>query len=259
MDPLVISMAEVIRFALVLFRVGGIMVFAPFYSSHSLPYQVRIVLTLVATVALLPSVPLGQVPPDLTLTRLLGLIVGESLVGLTLGLVSLFILAGLQLAGQIISFQLGFALINLIDPSSEVDMPVFSFLENYLGLLLFLLLNGHHWFFTAVSDSFNYLPVFGLHLRPPLVSEVIRLSSQTLLSGVQIAAPVLAVTIIADVALGIIGRVAPQINILIVGMPVKTLVGFICLGTSFFFLPQYLGDKFTILHRDLIALLHKLI
>jgi len=259
MDPLIISMAEVIRFAVVLFRVSGIIVFAPFFSSYSIPVQIRAAVALVATVALVPSLPLGQVPADMSVVRILTLLIGETMIGLVLGLVSLFIFAGMQLAGQLISFQLGFAIINVIDPQSEVEITVFSFMENYLGLLFFLLINGHHWFFLAVSDSFNYLPVQGIHLRGPLVAEIVRLSSQTLISGLQIAAPVLAVTIIADVIIGIIGRATPQINILIVGMPLKTLVGFACMGISFYFLPRYFGALFGALYRDLFGLLHKLI
>jgi flagellar biosynthetic protein FliR len=259
MDVFIFSSAEIVRFLVMLFRVGGIMVFAPFYSSRSIPYQIRVTAALVISAALAPSLPLQQMPADLNLFRTLLLLLGESIVGMTLGLVSLFIFAGLQLAGQIISFQLGFAIINLIDPQSEVEAPVFSFLENFLGLLFFLLINGHHWLFLAVSSSFSYLPVSGIHLQGPFVGEVIRLSSLTFVSGLQVAAPVVAVTIITDTVIGIIGRAAPQINILIVGMPLKTLVGFSCLGISFYFLPRYLETVFALLYRDLFGLLQKLI
>ena len=168
----------------------------------------------------------GPLPSDLSLSTLLGLVMGEVAFGMMLGLVASFIFAGLQLAGQIVSFQLGFSIVNLIDPQSEVETSVFSFLYYYLGILLFLLINGHHWFFLAVSDSFNYLPVQGVTLHAPVIHDLIRLSSQMFVSGLQIAAPVLAVTVITDIVLGILGRAAPQIHILIVGLPLKSLVGF---------------------------------
>jgi len=126
-------------------------------------------------------------------------------------------------------------------------------------LIFFLLINGHHWFFLAVSDSFRYLPVEGVRLHGPVIQEIIRLSSQVLVAGVQIAAPVLAVTIICDVVLGIIGRAAPQIQILIVGMPLKTLVGFTCLSISFYFLPQLLGKLFMQLYQNLFAFMHSMV
>jgi flagellar biosynthesis protein FliR len=257
MDPIFFSNAEVVRFAIVLFRVAGIMVFAPFFGSHSVPYQVRVVLTLMVTFALAPALPLDRIPPEVSLFSLVGTVTGEVIFGLVLGLAAQFVFAAMQLAGQIIAFQMGFSIINLIDPQSEVEMSVISFLENFIGLILFLLVNGHHWFFLAVSDSFTSLPVTGLRLHGPLVFEVVRLSAQVLSIGVQIAGPVIAVTVLTDIVLGILGRVAPQVNILIVGMPAKLLVGFGCLSLSFYFLPQFLGGQFTALSRELFAIVRK--
>ncbi len=255
MDTWFISMKEVVRFSVVLARVGGILVFAPFFSSRSIPVQAKVVLALVASLALLPAVPLAGMPEDMGIGTILSIGLGQLVFGMMLGLTASFVFAGLQMAGQLISFNLGFALINLIDPQSEVEVSVFSILEEYLGLLFFLLLNGHHWFFLAVSESFNYLPVTGLQLKGPVVQEVVRLSAQVLVCGVQIAGPVLAVTVICDVVLGIIGRAAPQIPVLIVGLPLKTLAGFACLSISFYFLPHLLGITFMRLFHDLFALI----
>jgi flagellar biosynthesis protein FliR len=255
MDPLIFSLKEVVRFGIVLMRIGGVMAFAPLFNSPSIPIQCKIIIVLVSTMALVPSVPLALIPDDFGLATILICAMSQVLFGMVLGLAASFIFAGLQFAGQIVSFQLGFALVNLIDPMSEVEMPVFSFLLDYLGLIFLLLLGGHHWFFLAVSDSFNYLPIAGITLKGPIVHEIIHLSSHILVSGVQIAGPIIAVTVIADVVLGIIGRAAPQINILIVGMPVKTLVGFMCLSFSFYFLPHLLGKLFMQLYQDLFALM----
>lgn len=258
MEPLIFSLKEVIRFGVVLMRIGGVMAFAPLFNSRSIPIQSKVILALVSTLALSPSVPLSQIPDDLGLATILTSAVSQVLMGMTLGLAAAFVFAGLQFAGQIISFQLGFAIINLIDPTSEVEMPVFAFFQDYLGLILFMLAGGHHWFFLAISSSFTYLPLSGIALKGPIVQEVIGLSGHILTSGVQIAGPVIAVTVIADIVLGVISRAAPQINILIVGMPVKTLVGFTCLSISFYFMPQLLGKAFMQLHSDLFALMRAL-
>lgn len=258
MDNLFISLNEVTRFSVVLARVSGIMVFAPFFSSRSIPAQAKVVLALIGSLALLPAVPISQMPENSGLGTILSLGLGQLVFGMVLGLVASFLFAGMQTAGQLISFNLGFSIINLIDPQSEVEVSVFSLLENYLGLMFFLMINGHHWFFLTVSESFNYLPVTGIQLKGPLVQEVIRLSGQVLVSGVQIAGPVIAVTIICDVVLGIVGRAAPQIPVLIVGMPLKTLVGFACLSVSFYFLPHLFGISFMQLFRDLFAVMHGL-
>ena len=259
MISLVFSQSDIVRFGIVLFRVAGIMTFAPFFSSRAVSYQVRIALTLTSTLAMAPSVSLGPIPSETNMGTLLGLVMGEVAFGMMLGLVASFIFAGLQFAGQVVGFQLGFSLANLIDPQSEVETSVVSFLYYYLGVLLFLLINGHHWFFLAVNDSFYYLPVQGVTLHAPLIKDLIRLSSQMFVSGIQIAAPVLAITIISDIVLGILGRAAPQIHILIVGLPLKSLVGFAALSISFYFLPQLLTKYYLQLHHDLFALLQRMV
>ena len=259
MLPVLLSQEEVFRFAVVLFRIAGIMAFAPFFSSSAIPYQVRVVITLVAAAALFPSVPPGFLPGELSLVSLSGLVLSEVVIGLVLGLAASFVFAGLQLAGQIISFQAGFSIVNLIDPQSDVETSVFSFFHYYLGILFFLMIDGHHWFFLAVSESFRFLPVRGITLAGPLMEELIRLSAQIMVAGVQIAAPVIAVTFISDIVLGILSRAAPQINMLIVGLPLKSFAAFFALSISFYFLPDLLGSYFLQLHRDLFAILHQLI
>jgi len=259
MLSIAISPAQVVSFAVVLFRVAGIMVFSPFYSSGAFPPQVKIVLPLIVALTLAPTVPQAQLPAGYGLAQVVGSVLGEALIGIVLGLTASFIFGGLQLAGQIIGFQLGFSVVNIIDPQSAVETSVISILNNFIGLTLFLLLNGHHWFFQAVSESLSYLPAGGgLHLHGPLVEQVLRLSGQMFVSGLRIAGPVIAVTVIADVAIGIIGRAAPQINILIVGMPVKTLVGLAGLSIALYFLPNFLGGSFLQLSRDLSGLVRGL-
>ncbi|MDR1727067.1 MAG: flagellar biosynthetic protein FliR [Acidobacteriota bacterium] len=246
--------AEVVRFAIVLARLGGIMVSAPFFSGGSIPVTIRVAFSLLAAWVLAPSLPLGSLPAGLSLGSLTGTILMEVVFGLVLGFVANCVFAGLQFAGQIISFQMGFSVINLIDPQTEVDMPVFSFFANYVGILLFLLVNGHHWFLLAVHDSFGVLPVGGFVIGGALVEQFVGMTATIFAIGVKIAGPVIIVTTIVDIVIGIIGRTAPQINLLVVGMPLKLLAGFACLSFSFYFLPRQLEGVFLSLSRTLHAL-----
>jgi flagellar biosynthetic protein FliR len=255
MAPIFFSTAEIVRFAIVLLRLSGIMLFAPFFSSQSVPMQIRAAFALVAAFVLAPSLPLSAIPSEFGLGSLTGLVAGEILSGVLLGLAASCIFAGFQFAGQAISFQLGFSLINQIDPQTNVEAPVFSFMQNYIGLLFFLLINGHHWFLQAINESFGALPVGGVHIQTPVIEWLLYLSSQIFVIGLRIAGPVMIVTIITDVVLGIIGRAAPQIHIIIVGLPLKTLVGFACLSFSFYFLPRYLEDVFSVLFKSLFSLI----
>jgi flagellar biosynthesis protein FliR len=255
MAPILLSTQEIFRFAIVLLRLSGLMLVAPLFSSQTIPMIIRAAFILMTALILAPSLPLSAVPADLSLAIVTSLAASEILSGVLLGFAASCVFAGLQYAGQIISFQLGFSLINQIDPQTNVEAPVFSFIQNYIGLLFFLLLNGHHWFFLAVNQSFSTLPVGGIHIQMPVIETLVSLSSQIFVIGLRIAGPVMAVATITDIVLGIIGRAAPQIQILIVGMPLKLLVGFGCLSFSFYFLPRYLESIFSMLYRALFSLL----
>jgi flagellar biosynthetic protein FliR len=259
MTPILISTAEIIRFVIVLLRISGIMVFAPFFSNQSLPVQVRIAFSLVAAFVLVPLLPLKGLPVEFGLGNIAALCANEILLGIVLGFAAMCVFAGLQLAGKIISFQMGFSLINLIDPQTNVEVPVFSFLQNYIGLLFFLLINGHHWFLLAVSESFGALPVGGMRIQAPLVEYMVRLSGHAFVIGLRIAGPIIAVSVITDVVMGIIARAAPQIHIIIVGLPLQVLVGFVCLSFSFYFLPRYLGEVYSALFNTLFLLVRTMV
>jgi flagellar biosynthesis protein FliR len=259
MEPIFFSTAEIARFAVVLMRISGIMLFAPFFSSQSFPVQIRIAFTLVTTFILAPALPLSKLPAELDLGSIIGMSASEILFGIIIGFAGMFVFAGLQFAGQVISFQMGFSLINLIDPQSNVESSVFSFLNNYIGLLFFLLINGHHWFLLAINESFTALPVGGFQIQGSLVEHILRLSAQVLVIGMRIAGPIVIVTIITDVLIGVIGRTAHFVNVLVVGMPLKVLVGFCCLSFSFYFLPRYLGSLYLNLQRTLFSLLNAMI
>jgi|WetSurMetagenome_2_1015567.scaffolds.fasta_scaffold60969_2 flagellar biosynthesis protein FliR len=254
MAPILFSTAEILRFVIVLTRISGIMIAAPFFSNQLFPPHVRIAFTLMTAFVMAPSLPLNQIPAQLDLSGVAGLCIGEIAIGLVIGFVALCVFSGLQFAGQIVSFQLGFSLINLIDPQSNVESTVFSFFYNYIGLLLFLLINGHHWFLQAINESFSYIAVGGMQIHKPLVELIVQMSAHILVIGIRIAGPILAVTVISDMLIGIIGRTAPQINILVVGMPLKLLVGFGCLSFSLYFLPSYLGAEFSVLSKTLFSL-----
>ena len=253
------SIAEVLRFAIVLMRITGIMLCAPFFSSQSIPVQIRIVFTLVATLALTPSLPLKAIPADFQLSDIASLFLGEVMFGVILGLAASLVFAGIQFAGQIISLQLGFSLINLIDPQSNVESSVFSFLQNYIGLLFFLLMNGHHWFLIAINESFQALPVGGIQIHASLAEGLIRLSAQILTIALRIAGPVIAVSVITDVVMGVLSRAAPQVNVLIIGLPAKIMVGFGCLSVSFYFMPRFFESIFSSLHKTIYSLMQMMI
>jgi len=249
-----LPIAEVMRFVIVLTRLSGIMLCAPFFTGGYMPIHIRVVFTFFATLALAPALPLGNIPTGLGLGSIFILLLFEIIFGLVIGFAALCIFAGLQLGGQIISFNIGFSMINLIDPQTQVNMPIFSFIINYVGILLFILINGHHFFLLAVYESFTTLPVGGFVLDGPLINQIVGFTASVFVIGIKIAGPIIVVIVIVDVIVGLIGRAAPQIHVLVVGMPLKILVGFATLSVSLYFLPRYLESLFLSLSRTIHAL-----
>ena len=230
------------------------MLCAPFYTGGYMPLHIRVIFTLFATLALTPSLPLSNLPANISLGSIALILFFEVLFGLVIGFTALCIFAGLQFGGQVVAFNMGFAMINLIDPQTQVNMPIFSFILNYIGLLLFLLINGHHFFLLAVHESFTTLPIGGFVFDGPLVNQIVNFTASIFTIGLKIAGPVIVVTVVVDVIVGLIGRSAPQIHVLVVGMPLKIIVGFVTLSVSLYFMPRYLESLFLSLSRTIRAL-----
>ena len=157
----------------------------------------------------------------------------ELILGLTIGLVIKFIFAAIQTGGMLIGFQMGFSMVNVVDPDSGVSESVTSHFLYMIALMTFLSLNGHIYLLHALSMSFTFIPPGGLVINPHLFKGIIGLSSQIFVLAIKIASPVMIAIFLVDLALALISRAAPQMNVLIVGFPIKIAVGFMFLGIIF--------------------------
>src|SRR5262245_20075627 len=209
---------QLFSFVFILARTSGIFVFTPFFGSLNVPVQARVILSVVISYLFALGAPL-TLQTTLTLPNVLFGIVGELLVGMAIGFAAHALFAGLQYAGQIIGFQIGFSLVNAVDPQTSSRSTTLSVFQTQIGMLLFLGLNAHHWFIRAIGASFTALPPFSIHIGREFVFKMADLAAQVFVIGFQIAAPVTAVLLLTDVALGLIGRSAPQVHIMIIGFP----------------------------------------
>ena len=225
---------------LIAFRIGGLMTFAPFFSNASVPWRVRAVVTLLITWALVPIY--GSTPP--AGTSPVRAIAGELAVGFALGLSTQFVFEAAMLAGQITGMQVGYSLVNLIDPTTEVDTPVLSVFHQLMAVLLFLSFNGHHWMLRSVAKSFDYMPAGSAISAMAGTSAVLEGAKVIFVAGVQLAAPVLAVTVLTDVALAFLGRAMPQLPVLFVGLTLKMWLAFAVVIASVTLWPRLFAGYF---------------
>jgi flagellar biosynthetic protein FliR len=225
-------------------RVSALMVFAPFLASATIAPRIKAAFTVALTGLLYPAVA-PDLPP-LSAGNGWQVAGGEFLVGLIMGITLQFVFEGVELAGQIVGFQVGHSLANLINPLSDAETPILSNFYQAVALLIFLQLDVHHWVLRGLVKSFQYCPP-GMVVANPLVAEQVwRAAGGMLVMAVQIAIPTLLATILIDIALGFLGRASPQLPVLFVGISVKSVVAFlVVMGTLRFWpglLERYFGE-----------------
>jgi flagellar biosynthesis protein FliR len=223
-------------------RVSALMVFAPFLSSGTIAPRIKAGFTVALTGLLYPVVA-PNLPP-LSAGQGWQAAGGEFLVGLLMGITLQFVFEGVELAGQIVGFQVGHSLASVFNPLSDADTPILSNFYQAVGLLIFLQLNVHHWVLRGLVKSFEYCPP-GMVVATPLVAERLwRAAGGMLVMAVQIAIPTLLATILIDISLGFLGRASPQLPVLFVGISVKSLAAVLVVVGTLRFWPGVLEEYF---------------
>jgi flagellar biosynthetic protein FliR len=204
-------------------RISGVMLFAPFLGSVVIPARIKAILTLALTFVIYPLV--SRDLPQLSFQHWPLLVFKELLVGIALGIATSVVFEAAQMAGQILSVQMGYSLVNIMDPTTQIDTTVVGLFHQSVAMLIFLRLDVHLWILRALGNSFRYLPPGGGHLSEPFISTLLTTGSAILSTGVQIAAPVLSATLLTDIILGFLGKASPQLPLTVMGPAVKSLLG----------------------------------
>jgi flagellar biosynthetic protein FliR len=249
---------QIILFLFVLVRVSAILFVVPFFDSRSVPTLLKVSLAVAVTWLLVPQ--LEVTPPDLfkSPVRLALGLAAEVAIGLIIGLIVQLLFAGIQLAGQMAGFQMGFAIANVVDPASSMQIPMLSQFMNVFALLIFLSLNVHFYFIRALVDGFELIPLWGAHFEENLFHLVMKIATNAFVVAVQVGAPVMVALLLTSVALGLIARTVPQMQIFIVAMPLKILLGLLFLGLSLPFCTEFLKSAFGSLGQTIQVLIRML-
>jgi len=235
---------------LVAMRVGGLMTFAPFFANAALPAPVKAGLTLVLTALLVPvyastsAAAAASVVAPSGITGWLMMALSEIALGMVLGFVTQFVFEGMELAGQIASFQFGFSLVNVIDPNSQVEVTVLSTLHDLIAVLIFLQLGVHRWLLRATAMSFRVIPPGSLATAHFPAAGLIKMSGAMWLIGAEIAFPIVLATMLTDLTIGFMAKASPQFPALFFGISLKFLLGIAVLYGSVAFWPHLLERYF---------------
>jgi flagellar biosynthesis protein FliR len=224
-------------------RIGGAFTFMPFLGSEAIPVRLKAVLVLLCTALLYPQTPmaLSATSPS-ALTQL---VLSELMLGLVMGLCLQFAFEAVQLAGQIGGFQLSFSLVNVLDPQTNVDTPVLANFQQLVALFLFLQMNVHHWILRAIQKSFERVPPGSVSFSIEQLRAIFHAAGAMWVAGLQLAAPLMLATVVIDVTVGFVSKAAPQIPVLFLSIPMKTLLGFAVLALSLGLWPSFFEKQFS--------------
>jgi flagellar biosynthetic protein FliR len=234
-----------VLFTLVLTRVSGLFVTAPVFGTTEAPATVRALLSFALTLLLMPT----QWGASLALPAGLGpyvLAVGaELLVGMCLGMGLVILLAGIQMAGELISRIGGLTLSDIFDPTVGDNVPLFSKLLSLISTAVFMLIGGHRVVLRGLLDTFHTIPPGGSlamvlghkpigdgNLLPSLADMFVVLTTQSFSLGIRASMPIVTAVLLATLVLGLIGRTLPQLNVLVLGFGLNAMLTFGILAVS---------------------------
>lgn len=249
-----ITVEQIETFIFILLRVSSIVATMPILGNRTVPVRVKGGLSLMIVFLLFPFVELHISSSDILPLALR--MAGEIMIGVTIGLAGRLVFAGVQLAGQLAGFQMGFAIVNVFDPMTSTQVSIVAQFQYLLAMLVFLAVDGHHLFLYAIAESYRILPALGFHFSGELTQAIVELSTDIFIIAIKTGAPVIAMLLMISIGFGLIARTVPQINILIVGFPVKIAVGLICIGLALPVFARMVGSIFLDLGDKLNLLLH---
>lgn len=208
-------------------RILALLTVSPLFGHTSVPMRVKLGLGLLLALAISPAVPTSVSP--LSANGLM-ILVQQILTGLALGFVMRIAFAGIELAGELAGLTMGLSFASLFDPLSEHEATVTSQLFGWLALLVFVASNLHLAALAALADSFTYLPISAIPMGTGFFRQLAMMGGQLFASGLQLAMPIVAALLITNLALGILTRAAPQLNLFGVGLPVTLALGFLMIA-----------------------------
>ena len=244
-----VDLAIFYKFLLLFLRASFLVFFVPVIGSRNVPAMAKAGLALFLAymgMSYPVSVAFPKGPTELVLV-----VLRELLFGVVVGMTARFVFDGIQLGGQYIGYMMGMAVVNIMNPQEETAVPLISYFENIVAVLVFLAIGGHLWFMSAYFDSLKIFPLGMLSLGVKWSVFVVRLLKTIFVIAIKVNAPIFAVLFLIQIAMAIVARVIPQMNIFMVGFPVQIFIGLILLMFSLEGMTFLFGREFLFMKRNL--------
>lgn len=235
--------AWIAAFIFPLSRILAFIAAAPLWSNAGIPRRTRLILALAITVAIAPGLPAMPGVPAGSLSGL-WIMFQQMLIGIGMGFAARIVFAAFDLAGEFIGFQMGLSFATFYDPLNASQTPVIAELISLVTLLLFLSMNGHLLYLATLAQSFSAIPVGPTPLAATSWLNLVELAAKIFSAGLLLALPIVVALLITNLALAVLTRAAPQLNIFALGFPLTLIGGFIVLAVSMNYLATPLQALF---------------
>lgn len=217
-------------FLLVMIRIHSLFMVAPFFSSGVIPIRLKSLIAFFTTLVIFPLLMKhGGYEVTGNMIEYATFVLREIVIGIYIGFLASIIFTAFQLAGQYFAVQIGFGFSEVVDPMAQISVPIVGQLKNLIGLLVFLYINGHHFLISAIYRSFELVPAFSLSEQSATghMKYLVYSFSGMFVVALKIALPIMGTIFLVSVAMGVLAKAAPQMNILMLGFPFKILVAFV--------------------------------
>lgn len=253
---MILSVAQLEVLLLIIARIAGIFIEAPILSSRSIPSTFKIFFALWLSFVLWFVIPVTDNLPT-ALPAFLFTLISEVAVGFLIGFVCNLIFIAVQAAGEIMDMQMGLSVASALDPVFGAVISVIGRLTFFVALIIFITLDGHHLILSALQQSFTALPAGRIanFSTFALADQLLGLGSLLWLTAIKIAAPVVLLIFISDFSFGIVSRVAPQVNVFMLGFEVKPVLGLFGISLIMPFFVRYIGRLIETMGAEAVKLL----
>ena len=233
---------KLLGFVMVLTRISAFFLVAPVFSWKSIPTRLKVAMTMLMAIFFAMIKPFGINSEQVSIMEAILLISNEAIYGLALGLIVVLVFTAVKFSGRIIERQMGLAMANVLDPlTGERGQPLGMFME-MIFILLFFSVNGHHLFLLIISRSYEAFPAGSIPTIPILVAGIIKAGSVLLMCGLRLAGPILGAFLVLMVVLAVLARIAPEMNILFVSLPLRVGLGLLMAGIFLPFINGFLAE-----------------
>lgn len=239
-------------------RTSGMMFTAPVFQSTYVPTPVKIFFSFALSLVVAPFISSDFDLSKFSFWMSVFTLIQEVLIGLIIGFVVNLTFYALQLAGYYLDSTMGFGVINILDPNTGAEVPMMAQLYNILAMLIFLAINGHHTLIMSLIQSFELIKPGMLFVKKEVVGFFVKAFANMFFLGFKIAIPIMGTIFLVDIALGVIAKLIPQVNVFMLGFPIKIALGLLLL---ILFIPIYVflieiafaksGETFSILRMML--------